>query len=88
MEKEIVLKALSAYCDKKSDAFKCASDFFINGISDGWDTYKIENFDNPYLFVEMVVCVLEDPTTKELSDNDHNVIDQMNYIAQDITDLM
>ncbi len=87
MNKEIVLKVIDDLKkDSKclSDAMNMAIDNFINGISD----YDITNYDNPFLFVEDVYCVLENPTTMELSDIDAEIIDCMNDIAHDINDLL
>lgn len=88
MDKNLVLKAISAYSDNKSDAFNTAIYYFLNGISDSLDTYRVEDFNSPFVFVEMAVCVLLDPTEMSLSERDFEVIDQMNYIAQDIANLM
>lgn len=86
---DTVLSVLNSYkSDKHSDAMNVAIDNFINGVTDGVDTYNIANYDDPFLFVQDVYCVLADPTTMSLSDFDANVIDCMNLIAHDIRDLL
>lgn len=86
---DTVLSVLNSYkSDKNSNAMNVAIDNFINGVTDGVDTYNIVNYDNPFLFVEDVCCVLADPTTMGLSDFDADVIDCMNLIAHDIRDLL
>lgn len=89
MAKDTILSVINSYKnDKHSDAMNVAIDNFINGVTDGVDTYNVVNYDTPFLFVEDVVCVLEDPTTMSLSDFDTDVITCMNYIAHDIKDLL
>lgn len=86
MDKNIILSVIKDYQNSKyiSSEMKVAIDFFLEGI----DEIKVENYDNPFIFVEDVYCALEDPTERDLSDFDAKVIDCMNFIAHDIHDLL
>lgn len=86
MDKSLVLSVLnnyqkSRYCSRE---MRVALDCFLEGV----DAFKVENYNNPFTFVEDIICTLEDPTEKVLSDFDEKVIDCMNFIAHDIADLL
>lgn len=86
MDKNIVLSVINNYQNRKycSDEMSVAIDFYLDGVDD----FKVEDYENPFVFEEDVVCVLEDPTERVLSDFDAKVIDCMNFIAHDIHDLL